>query len=297
MMKNKTATKSPFDAIVFAGGGCRCLWQAGFLTVASPALSLAPAQVAAASAGAAIACMFYAGRTEFSLRTFKEATAKNKKNFYFSNIYRGAPVFPHYGMYRALMLETMDGPAMKRLKQGPDIRILYSRPPARLGPRLATFTGIMAYLIDKHFSKAVHPSLPSKLGFTPVTESARDCDTAEDLADLVLASSCTPPFTPIMRRGGKTSLDGGLIDNVPLGALSSRDGNVLVLLTRQYVEKAIPAVQGRVYVQPSRPSPIAKWDYANPRGLQEVFDLGLRDGEMFAKSFIEGAGVQGIEKR
>jgi len=259
--------------------------------VASPALSLAPKQVAAASAGAAIACMFYAERTEFSLRTFKEATAKNKKNFYFSNIFRGAPAFPHYGMYSALMLETMDGPAMERLRRGPDIRILYSRPPALLGPRFATFTGIMAYLIDKHFSGAVHPSLPSKLGFTPVTESARDCETAEDLAELVLASSCTPPFTPIMRRGAKTALDGGLIDNVPLGALSRRDGNVLVLLTRQYAEKTIPVVPGRVYVQPSRPSPIAKWDYANPRGLQEVFDLGRRDGEMFAKRFVDGPGL------
>ncbi len=80
-------------------------------------------------------------------------------------------------------------------------------------------------------------------------------------------------------------LDGGLIDNVPLRALSKNEGNVLVLLTRQYAESAIPVVPGRVYVQPSRPSPIAKWDYTNPRGIQEVFDRVRRDGENFAKAY------------
>ncbi|HSV96461.1 MAG TPA: patatin-like phospholipase family protein, partial [Spirochaetota bacterium] len=39
------------------------------------------------------------------------------------------------------------------------------------------------------------------------------------------------------------------------------------------------------YVQPSQPSPIAKWDYTSPRGIQEVFDLGRRDGEYFAKTY------------
>ncbi len=46
----------PYDAVVFAGGGCRCFWQAGFWTEAAPALELAPRQVAGVSAGSAFAC-------------------------------------------------------------------------------------------------------------------------------------------------------------------------------------------------------------------------------------------------
>ncbi|MBP7602588.1 MAG: patatin-like phospholipase family protein [Spirochaetes bacterium] len=277
--------KSPFSSVVFAGGGCRCLWQAGFMTEAAPALGIAPSEVAGASAGAAIACMYYAGRTGFAIEHFKKATSNNPRNFYFTHLFGHNPVFPHYSMYRDLMLSTMDPAAMKKLSSGPEIRILVSRPPAALGPRAATFIGLGAYLVDKHVYGSVHPKLPSAIGFRPEVSRAQDCSTPEELADLVLASSCTPPFTPIMRWNGGIALDGGLIDNVPLRALSGGKGNILILLTRRYKPEALPSVEGRLYVQPSRPSPIAKWDYTNPEGIQEVFDLGRKDGESFARTY------------
>jgi predicted acylesterase/phospholipase RssA len=280
-------TESSFKSVVFAGGGCRCLWQAGFMREAAPGLNICPNEVAAASAGAAIACMFYSGRTEFSLEYFKKSTSRNKKNFYIENMLSPEPAFPHYAMYRELMLATMDGKSFAKLKKGPDIRILMSRPPSLLGPRSATFIGLMAYLIDKHASGDVHPTLPTRIGYYPEVAVAQDCGTAEELADLVLASSCTPPFTPIMRRNGRTVLDGGLIDNVPMRALADTGGAILILLTRQYRESSIPRIPGRTYVQPSRPSPIAKWDYTSPKGIQEVFDLGRKDGEDFAKNFTQ----------
>jgi hypothetical protein len=37
-------------------------------------------------------------------------------------------------------------------------------------------------------------------------------------------------------------------------------------------------------VQPSEPIKIDKFDYANPEGLQETFNLGLRDGREFGRS-------------
>ena len=43
----------PFEAVVFAGGGCRCFWQAGFWEVAAPALGWQPRVAGAVSAGAA----------------------------------------------------------------------------------------------------------------------------------------------------------------------------------------------------------------------------------------------------
>jgi hypothetical protein len=35
------------------------------------------------------------------------------------------------------------------------------------------------------------------------------------------------------------------------------------------------------FAQPSRPIPVAKWDYTRPDLLQETYDLGRRDGERF----------------
>jgi hypothetical protein len=37
------------------------------------------------------------------------------------------------------------------------------------------------------------------------------------------------------------------------------------------------------YVQPSKQIKIDKFDYANPDGLQETFDIGLTDGIRFAE--------------
>ena len=273
---------SPYTAIVFAGGGCRCLWQVGFLTEAEPAAGIVPEEIAAASAGAAMACIYYAGRAEFALDSFKKATAQNKKNFYASRPLAGRPAFPHYAMYRELMLKSLNAEALKKLQKGPKIRVAISRPPARMGPRTAAIAGIVAYLIDKRLYGSVHPRLPARLGFRPEILSAQDCDTAQKLADLVLASSCTPPFTPIVRVSGQTALDGGLYDNVPAHAISKKDAPCLVLLTRRYKDSAIPKIPGRLYVQPSQPLPISKWDYTSPEKMQETFDIGRKDGQRFA---------------
>ena len=105
------------------------------------------------------------------------------------------------------------------------------------------------------------------------------------MTDLIMCSSCTPPFLPVMRHKGRVTLDGGIIDNVPVYAVSDRRdrGDILVLLSRQYNDRRIPDVPGRVYVQPSEAPPVSKWDYTNPSGLQKAYDMGRRDGETFLK--------------
>ncbi len=71
---------SPFDAVVFAGGGCRCIWQAGFWHEATPRLGLAPDVVAAVSAGSAFACAALAGTTVDILAAFKRKAQANRSN-------------------------------------------------------------------------------------------------------------------------------------------------------------------------------------------------------------------------
>jgi predicted acylesterase/phospholipase RssA len=267
-----------FGSAVFAGGGNRCLWQAGFWTAAAPRVGLAPRRVAATSAGAAIACVLLAGRIPEGLAHFKAATAANPRNAYPGNALRGRPVFPHAAMYRRALLELIDAAALARLHAGPEIVVPVTRAPRWLGPRAAFAVAGLADTVEHVVAPRVHPRLARALGFTAEYASVRDCDSPEALADLVLASSCTPPFTPLLRYGGQPALDGGITDNVPVGAVG--DDPTLVLLTRRF--RTIPAHPGRTYVQPSRPVPVASWDYTDPQGLQAAFDLGLRDGEAFA---------------
>lgn len=66
--------------------------------------------------------------------------------------------------------------------------------------------------------------------------------------------------------------------------MDGEDGPTLVLLTRPCAR--LPALTARVYVQPSAPVPVAAWDYTDPVGIQAAYDLGRRDGEVFAAARI-----------
>ena len=82
-------------------------------------------------------------------------------------------------------------------------------------------------------------------------------------------------------------LDGGLIENIPVRLADGQPGETLVLLSRKY-ERDLPATQGVTWVQPSKPIQIDKFDYANPDGLQEAFELGITDGRQFGQRYARG---------
>jgi hypothetical protein len=63
---------------------------------------------------------------------------------------------------------------------------------------------------------------------------------------------------------------------------------MLIMMSRIHRDDRIPKIQGRVYVQPSVTPPIGKWDYTNPDGLQEAYDRGRYDGDLFLKKYRNG---------
>ncbi|MBU2514134.1 patatin-like phospholipase family protein [bacterium] len=275
---------SDFDSLVFSGGGGRCIWQAGFCETLFRQKELKIDQVAGVSAGATIACFALVGKTEEGLRYFKKVTAQNRKNMYLENIFNKNPVFPQYNIYRQSILDLFDPAALSTLKSGPSFNVLITKPPSWIGPRLGTVIGFSAYMVEKKLKNPLHPSFACKLGYTPVIIPISSCNTTDDLAELLLQSSCTPPFVPVMKRNGFPALDGGIIDNVPVKAISGSKGRILVLLTRQYPADLIKVKKERVYIQPSQPITIKKWDYTNPDGLQIVYDLGKSDAERFLQN-------------
>lgn len=276
-----TPALARFANVVLAGGGNRCWWQAGFWDAVAEPLGLRPVRIAGVSAGAATACMLAAGRTQEALEYYGAMTRRTRSNFQPGNLFRGKRMFPHAEMYRRALLSMLDAAALERIHAGPEILVQVARLPNWLGPQSGTLVGILAYQFEKKILKAVHPRLGGRLGFHPEIIPVRSCRTPEDLADLILASSCTPPFTPIMRLHGRLVLDGGMVDNVPVGALGDAPGDTLVLLTRRY--RGLPNEPHRLYVQPSRPVPVKGWDYTNPQGIRDTYDLGRRDGEAFIR--------------
>jgi predicted acylesterase/phospholipase RssA len=287
---------APFDALVFAGGGCRCFWQIGFLDALAEhnGALLAPRHVVGVSAGSAMATMRLAGGTERARQLFAELTAQNDKNVYPERLWRrGEPVMPHVGMYSAALRGAFDAEALATLAQAPPIDVLLARPPRWLPPAAGLLLGFGAYMLERRFRDGVHPSWPAAIGFTPelvrvqdvIAGYERDPEAArEALVALVLASSCTPPVTPFLSWAGQPVFDGGLFDNVPAFAVPADCERTLVMLTRRYPEEQLPRDPRKLFVQPSEPIPVDKWDYTSPELLDETYGLGRRDGEAFASA-------------
>ncbi len=275
------AARVNYEGVVFAGGGCRCFWQAGFWSVAAPALGLRPRAISAVSAGSAFACAAVGGVIEPVLADFVRRTRSNRRNFYWGHLLGSRPAFPHGQIYRETILANIDTSVLERVHTGPDIRILLARPPRGVPTTLALLAGFVAYRLDRALRKGVHARWARRLGFGLEVVEASTCESPDTLADLILQSSCMPPITPLYTRNRAAVVDGGMIDGVPVELLEDCE-SVLVLLSRRYA--ALPSIPGRVYIQPSAPVPISMWDYASPERVQETFDLGRRDGEAFVAS-------------
>jgi hypothetical protein len=250
--------------------------------------------ITAVSAASMMACLWVTRGTEKAFRFFDRALSANRKNAYWGNLVRSERVFPQYGIYRQALMELLEG-ELDRLREAPEIRIALSRAPAWLGTRSAFLLGSAAYAYDKHVRGRLHPLSARRLGFRHEWVRAQDCASVEQLADLILHSSCSPPFTPALKRDGIAVLDGGVVDNVPVDGLDRSSGRVLVLLTRPYPGRARTfevTVEGqrRLYVQPSRPTPVSSWDYTRPDLVRSTYDLGRRDGEEFLATWPSPRG-------
>jgi predicted acylesterase/phospholipase RssA len=277
---------SDFRNVIFAGGGSRCLWQVGFWDGANQAglgLSDTVDYAASTSAGCAMAtaCMLDRGRQ--ALELFKELTDRNPGNIHWGNLWPGSgkPLLPHIDMYRHALQQFLVPEDMQRLS-AKRLEFLMAVFPRYLPSALGALFAFSVYGLEKHLTDVLHPTWTRKLGFQPMARGNQEAEDVADLVDIILASSCVPPVLPGDGYKGQRVLDGGIIDNVPVHLANGREGRTLVLLSKQY-KRPLPEPCQRVYVQPSEPIRIDKFDYANPSGLQETYDLGFRDGIRYSQ--------------
>jgi len=102
------------------------------------------------------------------------------------------------------------------------------------------------------------------------------------MCDLLRASSAYPPLVPAVEFEGERVVTGELVDPVPVDLVADVPGQTLVLTTRTYNRKTpVFAMEGRIYVQPSAPVPVASWDFTSARRFQQTYELGRQDAEAF----------------
>jgi len=218
-------------------------------------------------------------RLESAVDCFKAAIQKNRKNIYLSHLISRKRVFPHAMIYRNALLQLFDQGALQDLYAGPNIQVLVTRTSPKLPRYAALPIGLSLCAFRPLVKHRWYQRVEDELGLCKEFISVKQCATPSELADLVLASSCTPPFTPWYSLHGRLVFDGGLTESIPLSGLPREPGRTLVLLTGNAItRKSSPDV---VYAAPSERLQISSWDYTDPKQVENVYELGKKDGHAF----------------
>ena len=282
--------------LTLAGGGNRSFYQQALLEAWGDRLFPRVAALSCVSAGSAIAVLLLSGRAREARVHWDGLRRGITKNLDMTRTLRREPVAPHGAIYRSTMLHALAGGGLERLQAVPfPVLVLCTRPPPHVPTTLATWVGLTSYALEKRLvPRRLHPRIGTHLGFGELVVDARTCTSPEELADLVLASSSTPPFTPLGRFRGARLLDGGIVDNVPADVVERVAGvhKTLVLLTRPYPHGVTGERGRRLYVAPSEPVPIARWDYTERADVEGALALGRADAQRHAPTLSRWLGSE-----
>lgn len=273
-------------ALTFAGGGNRAFYQLGLISRWHERLLPRTAAIASCSAGACVITTYLSGRRQEARSYWMERTRGITRNFDWSKLLRGHRPAPQGAIYRDTLLVTFADGGLERIRSQPfPIYVLASTFPALLPSAMAVTLGITLYSVERSVRRAPHPKSPRLVGFRAIAVDARECETPQELANLILASSATPPFTPLGAFRGLRLLDGGMIDNAPAFIVEERHPEArhsIVLMSRPY-HPSVMGIQGRrLYVAPTRPTPIDRWDYTQPHLLDDTVAMGEREADIHA---------------
>ena len=280
--------------LVFAGGGNRCFWQAGLVTRLLEAGWRLPVQLVGTSAGAGVAASLIAGKVAQGIEVCRELYASNPRIVDWSGAWRGRLGFAHEHIFPAWVASYLNEATFDAVRQARSrLRVAFARPHPVLGLQVSTLVGMLAYMVDKHINHSIHPRLPQILGLRQGYMNLHDCATLSEAQNLVSAAAAAPPFMRTRYVAGQAAIDGGFVDNAPVGSVPpdvastgqsrlsqiSQPG-VLVLLTRFYPK--LPTLfswQSRCYLQPSRKIPVSTWDCTPKTTIDQAYDLGTHDAD------------------
>ncbi|MAQ15630.1 MAG: hypothetical protein CMN30_12655 [Sandaracinus sp.] len=283
-------------AITFAGGGSRAFYQIGFLERWAEEILPRTAAMAGCSAGSAMAMMLLTGRVPETRAYFAEQRRGVRGLVHWPALPRERTPFPHEGIYRRTLLHGLAEGGFERIQASPfPLYIIASSFPRLMPSVMGVMLGLSVYSLEKRLRpRGLHPVLPRRVGFVEHVVDARECESPEDLVELVLSSSSTPPFTRRGRHQRRRLLDGSLIDNAP-AFLAERAPGVkrnLVLLTRPYPEGVTGRQGDRLYLAPRTPLPIQRWDYREVAPIDETLAAGRADADHYAadvRRFLDDA--------
>jgi predicted acylesterase/phospholipase RssA len=285
-------------AITFAGGGNRSFYELGLMNRWRQKVLPRAACLATCSAGACVAILMLSGREKEVGQYWSERSREVRKNIEWRRLLARKRPTPHEPVLRDMLLYALSSGGFERVCSQPfPVLVLATAIPRGLPALVAVALALCAYEAEqKLYPAMIHPTFGRRVGFTPKVFDARDCASPDELANLIIASSATPPFTTLGNLGGRRLLDGGVIDNVPAFLAGEMPGvrHNLIMLTRPYPPHVIGRQGSRLYIAPDEALPVGRWDFTRPDLLGETIARGERDAERNEarlNEFLEGSGA------
>jgi predicted patatin/cPLA2 family phospholipase len=277
--------------LTFAGGGNKSFYQFGLMRVLGERVLPRVGCVAACSAGACMAVLLLSGRDREVEEFWRRERHGITKNFEWPRLLSGQSPMRHESIYRASLLHAFSGGGFERIRSQPfPIFVITTGFPKRMPAALAALLGLCLYnLQNSQLAKKRDTPLALSAGFTPMVYDARDADSPEELANLIIATSATPPFTSIGRFAGRRLLDGGIINIAPtyLAESAPHIERNIVLLTNP-APPALRDAQGkRFHIAPFANLPVRSWDLTRPDLIDDVIAQGERDAELYSAKLAE----------
>ncbi|HKP71822.1 MAG TPA: patatin-like phospholipase family protein [Pyrinomonadaceae bacterium] len=277
--------------LTFAGGGNKSFYQFGMMRALRERVLPRVGCVAACSAGACMAALILSGRDREVEEFWRRECYGITRNFEWPRLLSGQSPMRHESIYRASLLHAFSEGGFERVRAQPfPFLVITTAFPKRMPALAAALLGLCLYnLQNGRAGRRRATPLALSAGFTPVVYDARDANSPEELADLIIATSATPPFTSIGRFAGRRLLDGGIIDIAP-ASLADAQPHVtrnIVLLTSPLPPDLKNERGRRFYIAPLTSLPLKTWDLTRPDLIDAVIDQGERDAETYSTRLAE----------
>jgi predicted patatin/cPLA2 family phospholipase len=289
----------PMDiSLGIAGGGCKAFYALG-VGHEMKRWGIRFREVSGVSAGAAMALCLVGDREEDAVEYFEEITRRNDKNFKISNLFFGERVFPHESMYRRTIRYAMNWEKIKH--SGIKAYIITVRAfPKKEESLKAKFEiakliaeTAQAYIKDEKDrldgKKANRTQeILRKWNMTEVVFTEKDFQSPEILEQIIMNSSSIPPVVSLQNSKNEYYIDGGLTNNLALEFFDKRLPRFGIYYEdTTLIGKDKNLLKNCYLIKPSRTLPITSFDYTNPTGVRETYELGKEDAKRQKSEIIE----------
>ena len=113
------------------------------------------------------------------------------------------------------------------------------------------------------------------------------------IEQIVLNSSSIPPVLSFQAKDNAYYLDGGLLNNLVLEKFPERDKKIGIYYDdTTIIGKNLEGLKNTMLIKPSKELKITTFDYTNPEGLIETYELGKKDAESMKEKIMDFTQVK-----